>query len=283
MPLDQVDVDNMKEEKEEGQEMSFLEHLEELRWNIIRSLTAIVGIGIILFLFKDPVFENIILGPTHDSFLSYRAICAFSNGVGLGDIMCFTPPDFDLQAIGFGEAFIMSIKVSFIMGFIFAFPYVFWEAWRFISPGLYDKERKAARGVVFICSFLFLMGVLFGYYVISPFAVNFLAGYTLPGVENIPTLSSFINYMIMFTAPAGLIFELPVVVYFLSKVGLATPEGMRKYRRHAIIGTLLLAAVITPPDVVTQFLIGIPLFILYEVSIYISARVKKQYDAEFNN
>ena len=127
----------------------------------------------------------------------------------------------------------------------------------------------------------FLLGVAFGYFVIAPFAVNFLAGYNIPGVENTPTLSSFINYMIMFTAPAGLIFELPVVVYFLSKVGLVTPEVMKKYRRHAIIGTLLLAALITPPDVVTQFLIGIPLFILYEISILISARVKKQYEAEY--
>jgi len=283
MPLDQVDVDNIEEKQEEGKEMSFLDHLEELRWNIIRSLSAIVLLGIVLFLFQDRLFEEIIFGPTNNDFLSYRAICGFSNFVGLGDAMCFTPPEFEKIAIGFGETFIMSIKVSFVMGFMLAFPYVFWEAWSFIKPGLYAKERNAARGIVFVCSFLFLMGVLFGYFVISPFAVNFLAGYTLPGVQNSPTISSFINYMIMFTAPAGMIFELPVVVYFLSKAGLVTPEGMRKYRRHAIIGTLALAAVITPPDVVTQFLIGIPLFILYEASIYISARVQKQYEAEFNS
>jgi sec-independent protein translocase protein TatC len=141
---------------------------------------------------------------------------------------------------------------------------------------LYSKERKAARGMVGICSGLFLLGVLFGYYIISPFAVNFLAGYQIPGVQNTPTMSSFINYMIMFTAPAGLIFELPIIVYFLSKVGLVTPEGMKKYRRHSIIGILMLAAMITPPDVVTQFLIGIPLYILYEVSIVVSARVNRE-------
>lgn len=291
MPLDQVDVDKKdmknkkkkKKEEQEGKEMSFLDHLEELRWHIIRSLSVIVVLGIVLFLLQDQLFETVIFGPTHDDFFSYRAICSFSNMIGLGDAMCFTPPEFEKIAIGFGETFIMSIKVSFVMGFIIAFPYVFWEAWSFIKPGLYAKERKAARGVVAVCSFLFLAGVLFGYFVISPFAVNFLAGYTLPGVQNSPTLSSFINYMIMFTAPAGLIFELPIVVYFLSKVGLVTPEVMRKYRRHAIIGTLLLAAVITPPDVVTQFLIGIPLFILYEMSIFVSARVQKQYEAEFNS
>lgn len=282
MALDQVDVDKMDAEQEEGKEMSFLDHLEELRWHIIRSLTVVVGLGILLFLFHKKLFSVVIFGPTNPDFLSYRVICNFSNLIGLGDAMCFSPPVFVKQAIGFGESFIMSIKVSFVMGFIISFPYVFWEVWRFIKPGLYPKERKAARGIVGVCSFLFLTGVLFGYYVISPFAINFLAGYEIPGVQNSPTLSSFINYMIMFTAPAGLIFELPIVVYFLSKAGLVTPALMRTYRRHAIVGTLVLAAVITPPDVVTQFLIGIPLFILYEASIFISARVEKEYEEEFN-
>ena len=285
MPLDQVDVDKIGEPQTNGEvkEMSFLEHLEELRWHIIRSLVAIVSIGIVLFVFKNWMFDTVIFGPTNKDFFSYKVICQISNAVGLGDTMCFEPPEFPKIAIGFGETFIMSIKVSFVLGFIFSFPYVFWEFWRFIKPGLYENERKAARGTVFICSFLFLLGVAFGYFIIAPFAVNFLAGYTIPGVQNSPTMSSFINYMIMFTAPAGLIFELPVVVYFLSRVGLVTPETMKKYRRHSIIGILLLAALIIPPDVVTQFLIGIPLFVLYEVSILISARVKKQYDAEYGD
>jgi sec-independent protein translocase protein TatC len=275
MPLDQVDVDRLGSGQQE-KEMSFLEHLEELRWHIIRSLLAIVLLGIGLFFVQDWFFEQVIFGPTNPDFLSYTAICDFSNFVGLGDKMCFEPPAFKKQAIGFGESFITSIKVSFIAGFILAFPYVFWEIWRFVSPGLYKKEQQATRGIVFICSFLFLTGVLFGYFVIAPFAVNFLAGYTIPGVENSPTLNSFITYMLMFTAPAGLIFELPIVVYFLSKVGLLTPATMRAYRKHAVIGILVLAALITPPDVVTQFLIGVPLFILYEISIFVSARVEAQ-------
>jgi sec-independent protein translocase protein TatC len=284
MPLDQVDVDKLGPGKGNGNsEMSFLDHLEELRWHIIRSLVAIVAVGTTLFIFKDWFFDTIIFGPTHDDFLSYRLICDLSNAIGLQDAMCFSPPQFRKIAVGFGEAFITSIKVSFVAGFILAFPYVFFEFWRFISPGLYSNERKATRGIVFICSMLFLMGVLFGYFIISPFAVNFLVGYTIPGVENSPTLNSFINYMIMFTAPAGLIFELPIVVYFLAKVGLVTPQGMRQYRRHAIIVTLLLAALITPPDVVTQFLIGIPLFILYELSITIAARTYKKYQEELNS
>ncbi|MEQ8706172.1 MAG: twin-arginine translocase subunit TatC [Phaeodactylibacter sp.] len=275
MPLDQIDVDKL-ESGQESNEMTFLEHLEELRWHIIRSLIAVVGLGIVLFFFQGWLFDTVIFGPTKADFFSYRAICSFSNAVGLGDMMCFVPPDFPKIATGFGEPFIMSIKVCFVMGLIVSFPYVLWEFWKFIKPGLYSKERNAARGMVGICSALFMTGVLFGYYIISPFAINFLAGYQIPGVQNTPTMSSFINYMIMFTAPAGLIFELPIIVYFLSKIGLVTPEGMKKYRRHSIIGVLMLAAMITPPDVVTQFLIGIPLYILYEVSIVVSARVNRE-------
>ncbi len=277
MPLDQIDVDNLKEPVlETAKEMTFLEHLEELRMHIIRSLVAVVAVGVFLFVVKDWFFETIIFGPTHQNFFSYTAICNLSEAIGLGDRMCFGPPEFRKQAIGFGEAFITSIKVSFIAGLIFAFPYVFWEFWRFIKPGLYAEERRYARGIVFICSVLFFMGVAFGYFIIAPFAVNFLAGYTIPGVENSPTLNSFINYMIMFTAPAGLIFELPVLVYFFTKIGLLSAKDMRTYRRHAIIGILLLAALITPPDVVTQFLIGVPLFVLYEVSIFIARRVERE-------
>lgn len=272
---------NGQPQKGEEKEMSFIDHLEELRWHIIRSLIAIVSVGIALFVFRNWLFEVVIFGPTHKDFISYIRICQFSELIGLGESMCFEPPVFKKQAVQFAEAFITSIKVAFIGGFVVAFPYVFYEVWTFIKPGLYKNERRATRGIVFICSFLFIMGVLFGYYIISPFAVNFLAGFTLPGVVNEPTLKSFIGYMVMFTLPAGLIFELPIVVYFLSKVGLVTPKGMRAYRRHSIIGTLALAAVITPPDVVTQFLIGIPLYILYEVSIFISARVEKKYLKEY--
>lgn len=272
MALDQIDVDKIGEPQKE---MTFLEHLEELRWHIIRSLAVIISIGIVLYIFRGWLFDTVIFGPTHPEFISYVLICNLSESIGLGEQMCLTPPDFQKLAIGFAEPFIIAIKTSFMAGFIASFPYVFWEFWRFISPGLYEKERKATRGVVFICSFLFLAGVFFGYFIIAPFAVNFLAGFSIPGVENTPTLSSYINYMIMFTAPAGLIFELPIVVYFLSKIGLVTPALMKQYRRHSIIIILMLAALITPPDVVTQLLIGIPLFFLYELSIFISRWVER--------
>ncbi|GAB5551542.1 MAG: twin-arginine translocase subunit TatC [Saprospiraceae bacterium] len=282
MPLDQIDVDAIDQTPEDGNEMSFLDHLEELRWHILRSLAAVTITGILLLIFKDWMFEHIIFGPTHDDFISYRIICSLSEQLGLGQSMCFGPPVFEQISIGFAENFIMAIKVSFVMGFFVAFPYVFYQIWSFIRPGLYKNEQMVTRGIVAICSFLFLLGVFFGYFIISPFAINFLGGYSIPGVTNSPTLSSFVSYMVMFTAPAGLIFELPIVVYFLSKIGLVTPDVMKTYRRHAIIAVLILAALITPPDVVTQFLIGIPLFFLYEISIFVSRRVVKKEEAKWN-
>lgn len=260
----------------EGKEMSFFDHLEELRAHVMRSLLAIVVAGVAIFIFKDWVFDTVLFGPSKKDFISYKIFCAISQGIGVGKAFCMEPPDFEMQAVGFGEAFLTTIRVAFMGGLIVGFPFIISEFWRFVRPGLYDDERHAARGVVFVCSALFMTGVLFGYFVLAPFATNFLIGYTIPGVENKPTLVSMINYMIMFILPSGLVFELPVVVYFLSKIGLVTPEDMRKYRRHAIVVILIAAAIITPPDVVTQTLLGFPLFLLYELSIFISARVQRQ-------
>lgn len=286
MALDQVDVEQYEWkdgelQPKDGTEMSFLDHLEELRWHIIRSLAAITIAGIVLFVFHDWFFNKVILGPAFNDFASYGWFCDLSKKLSLGEALCMTLPDFKIQAVNFAEQFITTIKMCFIGGFIVAFPYVFYEVWKFVAPGLYDEERKATRGIVLICSMLFLMGVLFGFFIIAPFATNFLMGFNASeAVANNPTLSSFVLYMVMFTLPAGLIFELPIVVYFLAKLGIVTPESMRKYRRHSVIGILLLSALLTPPDVVTQFLIGIPLYILYEISILVAARMAKKYQEE---
>jgi sec-independent protein translocase protein TatC len=266
MALDQVDVDKLPPEGEE--EMSFLDHLEQLRWHIIRSLLGIVVIGIAVFLAKDLVFDHIILGPTKDSFLTYQLLCS------LGEFICMKPgTTLEIITRDIGEQFITHIKSSFWIGLIVAFPYVFWEFWRFVKPGLYENERKAAGGMVFTCSALFIAGVLFGYFIISPFAVSFLSAYSVsPDVQNTTTLSSFVNYMTMFTIPTGLVFELPIVIYFLAKIGLVTPQFLKTYRKHAIVIIFIAASIITPPDVITQFLIAIPLFFLYEVSIVIARR-----------
>ena len=259
----------------EEAEMGFLEHLEELRWHIIRSVAWIMLFAVIVFMNKKFVFGTLLFGPKNKDFFSYKVLCKFSNAIGMGDGLCMVPPDFQIQAVELGEQFTSHLKVSFFVGFAVAFPFVLWEFWKFIKPGLYQKEQKAARGFVFVCSFLFIVGACFGYFVIAPFAVSFLAGYEIDGVLAQTTLSSYVNYMVMFTIPVGLVFELPILIYFLSKIGLVTPEFMKTYRRQAFVIILIAAAIITPPDVITQFLVGIPLFILYEMSIYISARVVK--------
>lgn len=259
-------------------EMSFLEHLEALRWHIIRALASIVLVGIAVFAAKNFVFDKVILGPVEADFPTYRWFCQ------LGENMCFYPEGLQIITRDISEQFMVHIRVSIWMGLIIAFPYVFWEFWRFVKPGLYDKERKAARGVVLICSLLFITGVLFGYYIISPFAISFLSAYSVSAkVENTTTLSTLVNSMTMFTIPTGLVFELPIVVYFLAKVGLVTSAFLKTYRKHALVVILIVAAIITPPDVISQLLVSFPLYILYEVGIVIAQRIeKKQALAERN-
>lgn len=266
---------NGKTPHKEADEMSFLEHLEALRWHIIRSVAAIFIVGIAVFAAKNFVFDTVILGPVDRDFPTYGWFCS------LGESLCFYPSDLQIITRDISEQFMVHIRVSIWLGLIVAFPYVFWEFWRFIRPGLYDKEKKAARGVVFICSALFLTGVLFGYYIISPFAITFLAAYSVSDkVENTTTLSTLVNSMTMFTIPTGLVFELPVVVFFLAKIGLVSSEFLKTYRRHAIVVILIVAAVITPPDVISQLLVTFPLYLLYEVGIVIAKRVEKKREKE---
>lgn len=260
------------------EEMSFLDHLEELRWCIIRSLIAIVVVAIVAYVLEDLVFKYLIFAPKNKSFVTYQLFCS------LGEQFCFDPPSFEIVPREMGEQFFTSLKVSFWIGLVVAFPYVFYQFWQFISPGLYSNERKATRGVVLICSALFLLGVTFGYIVMSPFAIRFLAGYSVGvDVTNSTSLSSYVGYLTMFTIPTGIVFELPILIYFLSKIGLVTPAFLKTYRKHAFVIILILAAVITPPDVVTQFMIGVPVFLLYEISIIISARVTKAQEKVLNS
>ncbi len=274
MPLDQIDVDAQSGNQEK--EMSFLDHLEELRWHLIRAGASVVVFAIGAFVARDFVFHTVIFGPKRPDFIFYRAVCSLSERLGLGEQLCLRPPDFDFVTPDFAEIFLTHLKASIFIGIALAMPYIFWELWRFIRPGLLPKEKRAARGFVFVSSGLFMAGLAFGYFIIAPFAVTFLAGYQIEGVQATPALASYVNYMMMFTIPTGLVFQLPIVVYFLSKVGLVTPEFMRKYRRHAFVVILILAAAITPPDMITQLLIGMPLYVLYEISISISKRVQKQ-------
>ena len=256
--------------------MSFLDHLEIFRWHLIRSAIAVLFFAIIAFIFKDIVFDVILLGPKDPNFPTYKALCAISQYLRLEDALCLKESPFTLMNITMSGQFSTHVTTSIFAGFIVAFPYVFWEFWRFIRPALHVNESTMARGIVFFSSVLFLLGVLFGYYVIAPLSVNFLGSYQVSSsVANQITLSSFISTVTTVSFANGIIFELPILVYFLTKIGLLTPEFMRVYRKHAILVILILAAVITPPDVTSQILVSLPLIVLYEISIKISARVIK--------
>lgn len=262
-------------------DMSFLEHLEALRWHILRSLVVIVLFGIVAFVFKEIVFQKIMLAHLNPQFLSYQALCWISDKMNLGNMLCINSFPFELINTEMAGQFMAHIKVSFTLGFVVAFPYVFWEFWRFIRPGLYENEAHKTRGLVAICTLLFLTGVAFGYFCIAPFSINFLGAYQVDEmVQNRIHLGSFLTIVTMVSIASGIIFELPVVVYFLSKLGILTPDIMRQYRRHAFVIILILSAVITPPDVTSQLIICIPVLVLYEISIGISKRAYAQYEQE---
>ena len=257
-------------------EMSFLEHLEVLRWHLVRAFSSVLIFAILAFVYKDFVFDEVLLAPKNPDFATYRFFCNLSEWMGLGDLLCFGDHKWNLHSFTMSGQFSAHIIVSLFFGLVIAFPYVFWELWRFIKPALYTKETKIARGVVFFTSILFTVGVLFGYYLVAPLSVNFLGSYQVSSyVSNSIGLSSFISTVTTISFANGLIFELPMLVYFLTKIGLLTPQFMRNYRKHAIVVTLILSAIITPPDITSQILVSIPIVFLYEISIKISKKVLK--------
>lgn len=268
-------------EIEEGEEMTFLEHLEELRWHIIRALGSIVVFAILAWVYREWIYGTIILGPSKTDFWTYRMLCKLGNFVG-ADGLCVDAINFKLQNIEVGGQFRMALMTAGIVGLLFAFPYAFWEIWRFVKPGLKYTERNAARGAVFFVTVLFFTGVFFGYYIVTPLVVNFLANFTLDeSIVNEFNIKSYISTIATLTLACGVAFQLPIVVFVLSKVGLITPAFMREYRKHSVIVILIIAAVITPsPDIFSQVIVALPLFLLYEVGIFISAQIERQRRAE---
>ena len=262
-------------------EMTFLQHLEELRWHIIRALVAIVAGAIVAFIFKDIIFDHIILAPNNPDFVTNRLLCRLADLVN-APALCINQNPIELISIKMSGQFTTHINISLVAGLILAFPYVFWEFWSFFRPALYEKERKYARGAVTMASLLFITGILFGYFIITPLSINFLGSYRVSDlVTNQINVTSYIGSVTSVALSAGVTFELPIVVFFLSRIGVLTPDFMRKYRRHAIVLVLVVAAVITPPDVFSLILVSIPLLLLYEVSIFIAARViRKREDAD---
>lgn len=257
-------------------EMSFLQHLEVLRWHLVRSSIAILLFTIICFIGKSFLFDVVIFGPKEPDFITYQVFCDLSRAIGIVELFCLDKMPFEILNTKMAGQFSTHIWVSLIAGFILAFPYVLYEVWLFVKPGLKITEKKYSKGVIFFASILFALGVLFGYYLITPLSIQFLGTYSVSAeVKNLIDLNSFISIVSTVTLAAGLIFELPIVVYFLSKIGLLTPEWMRQYRKHAFIVTLILSAVITPPDISSQVLVSLPILFLYEISIRICARVVK--------
>jgi len=253
-------------------EMSFLDHLEDLRWHLIRITIAVILAGIIAFCFPKILFGFIIFGPTEMSFPTYQWLCEMSQLIGIEDTtFCADRFPFDLQNRLVAGQFSTHIWTSIYAGFIVAFPYVLYQLWRFISPGLKKNERKNSRGFIIIASLLFFIGVLFGYYVITPLSFNFLANYSISDkVINDFDLNSVIAVVRSSSLAAGLVFELPILVYFLTKIGFVTPQILKKYRKFALVIVLIISAVITPPDIASQVIVAVPILILYQVSIFIS-------------
>ena len=270
---------------QEKHEMTFLQHLEELRWVIIKSVLAIVIVATAAFFLKHLLFDIILLSPRTPEFISNVLICKFGNwfehtktGLWLHiQNICINQHPLPLQNITMGGQFNMHVWVSMVAGFIFAFPYIFYQFWSFIAPAFHEKERKKVGGAVFYSSALFLLGIAFGYFILLPFSIDFLTTYAVSDqIENKINFVSYISNITTVTLACGLVFELPVAVYFLTKIGILTPAFMKKYWRHAVIVILIVAAIITPPDVVSQTLVALPLFLLYWVSILISASVVRK-------
>ena len=258
-------------------EMTFIDHLEELRWHLIRSLIVLIVVTVIAFLNRYFLFDIVVLGPSSLEFWTYQQLCRLSEFLLMGDTLCIDSMGFELINIHMAGQFVQHIFISVAAGVIIAMPYFFWEGWRFLKPALTKTEKRHARGIVFFSSLLFFLGIMFGYFLLAPMAIQFLGNYQISEmISNQITLSSYVSTVAMVTFAAAIIFELPVAVYFLSKAGLVTPDIMKQYRKHGFVIFLVIAAIITPPDLASQVMLMVPFLLLYELSIYISAYVVKR-------
>lgn len=274
----------MAREKKNINEMSFLDHLEELRWLLVRSTAAILIAATAVFFVADYIFDEIIFGPTKADFITYRWFCELSHYVGFKDSICVENLDFIIQNTAMEGQVNIFVWICIVAGFIVAFPYILWELWKFISPALYPKERKHAKLFIFVASVLFFLGVLFGYFVVIPMSVNFFATFKVSAVvKNEFNIESYISMVKTSVIASGLFFEMPIIIYFLTKLGLVTPMFLRKYWKWAVIIILVVAAIVTPPDVVSQIIVALPMLAIYELSIGISRIVYNNKQKELQN
>ena len=258
--------------------MSFIDHLEDLRWHVVRSVIAVAIGAIIVFVYSDFVVENILFAPTRSDFISSRWLCRLGHFIGIGDTLCFPDVKAKFLENTMTGQFIASFTLSFIGGFIIAFPYVFWEFWKFVRPALSQTERKKTRGVIFWVSLLFFTGVAFGYFILTPFMVNFYFNYKLsPQIEIMPSFSDYLENLVYTTVGIGVLFQMPLLVMVLARIGIVTAKFLRKYRRHAFVIILIAAAIITPStDPFSLTIVTIPLYMLFEASIIIASRINKR-------
>ncbi len=271
-----------KRKKDPQSEMSFIDHLEDLRWHVIRSVIAILIGAVVVFIYARDIVDKVLFAPADNSFITYKWLCDLSHSLGLGNMVCLAGVDAKFQSNTMTGQFISTFTIAFIGGFIVAFPYVFWEFWKFIRPALSPKELKRTRGVIFWVSLLFFSGVLFGYYILTPFMINFYFSYTLSDkIINLPNFSDYIENLIYTTVGVGVLFQMPLLVMVLARVGFITAKFLRKYRRHAFIIILIAAAIITPStDPFSLTIVTIPLYLLFEASIIIASRINKRQEKE---
>lgn len=265
-----------KEEKNKSpkeKEMSFWEHLEELRWHIIRSAAAILILAIAAFINREIIFDNIILAPKDSEFITNKLLCKLAEFISVPGL-CIDTLDLKIINLTMSGQFLTHMYTSIVAGIIVAAPYILWEVWRFVQPALKRNEKKYTGGAVVIMSGLFFLGVLFSYFLIVPLTLNFLGTYHVSSfVQNTISLRSYIGTVVSLTFGVGLVFELPVLVFFFTKIGLLTPSFLKKNRKYALVVILIISAIITPADIFSQIMVAIPLLGLYEVSILVSKRV----------
>lgn len=271
-----------KRDKDAKGEMTFIDHLEELRWHVIRSVIAVLIGAVAVFIYSDFVVNDILFAPTRSDFISARWLCSLGQNIGIGDVLCFKQVDAKFLENTMTGQFIASFTLAFIGGFILAFPYIFWEFWKFVRPALSEKELKKTRGVIFWVSLLFFTGVLFGYFILTPFMVNFYFNYKLsPQIQIMPSFSDYLENLIYTTAGIGVLFQMPLLVMVLARIGVVTGRFLRKYRRHAFVIILIAAAIITPStDPFSLTIVTIPLYLLFETSIIIASRINKRQEKE---
>lgn len=268
MPLDQIDVDDY------DAQMTFIEHLEALRWHLVRAIIAI-GVGAIFSFIKGKfIFDTILLGPTRNTFYTFQKLCDLSHRLYDSDRLCVESMGFVVKTVNIQEQFYQHFMIAIIGGLIIAMPYVLYEIYRFVKPALKSKEKKYSSLVIAFASLLFFLGIGFGYFILTPISVNFLGTYSLSDdIAREFTVASVVSFISLLTLGSGVLFELPIVIYFLAKIGLLTADMMRSYRRVAVVVILIISALITPPDVTSQIILSFPILILYEIGIIIAKKV----------